>query len=161
MKKLFVLVGILLIMSACSNTPSPAKNFKPSEFLSLEDAKNHLSYEPLAIEKDNTITYKSANAGQEDIIRVELIQKEIETDTEKIKAEFDNVRQKNQEYESLISTDDLGADSFISIPSIHLYKNGYYLKITAGSGGNENQITLLKDLGKIALENMEEKIPKK
>lgn len=166
MKKiLFIICAFALLFSGCSSKEIKKAEIIASatEFLSADEAAQYIGYEPIVIE-NNTKTAKSAKfknavAGQGDIAEISVCVPNERKTAEEVKKDFTDTRQRCEEFGTIVQTDGIDAEVFISIPSIHLYKNGCYVVITAGSGGGEEQINLLKNLAAVAVGHISEKIP--
>ena len=164
MKKLFIIICILIFICTGCSKEEPKKTeeqtFSAGDFLSAEEVSAQVGYTPVAEEENTrsqkTITYKNAVAGQGDIVRIEVYPQNQKHTKEEIKAQFEKQKSKNEEYKTLIQADDLGIEAFIAIPSVHMYKNGYYIVVTAGSGGGDEQIALLKNFAQIVVGHMNE-----
>ena len=53
---------------------------------------------------------------------------------------------------------ELGENAYIAFPSINIYDRGCYVKITAGSGSDDNQRNQLLTLARIAIARLEERV---
>lgn len=162
MKRIFIVISLLmLLLSGCGKDQ---KTYDiAADFLSLEEVSGFLGYTPV-MEEENTrlqkkVTYKNETKGDGDIIRLSIYPPNTKYSADDIKAQFDAEKKKNEEYKSLIEFEEADAEAFISIPSAHIYKNGHYAVVTAGSGGEEEQINLLKTISQIVIGHLNELEP--
>lgn len=159
MKRILIIISLfMMLLAGCGN--GGKKYDTALDFLSIEEASNILGYTPLA-EEENTrlekrVTYKNENKGEGDIIRVSIYPPNTKYSADDIKQQFNSEKKRNEDYKTLIEVEEADADVFISIPSVHIYKNGHYAVITAGAGGDDKQINLLKDLSRIVIGHLNE-----
>lgn len=161
MKKILsVLLCALIFICGCSKNPDVNKkndDVKASELLTYEDVVPYLEHPPVLVEENSRrasiATYKSEAVGKEYPVIIKLIQENQLISKEMIKGEFD----KQKELRNLsFDVDSLGAECYVSYPSINYYIDGYHVQITAGSGSDNTQKILLMNLAKISLNNLNE-----
>lgn len=133
------------------------KTIAPEKVLTLENVSGVVSYTPVQetkkTSKGATVLYRSEPVGQGDVVQVDVYQPSTRVTEEEIRKLFDEEKEKRPKAEEVA---DLGVEAFIAIPSIHMMKGGYYVKITAGSGGGDEQKSLLKTMAQTALGNLDE-----
>ncbi len=161
MKKIVIVISLLLVLlTGCGKK---AKYDTASDFLPPEEVSKFLWYEPVLEEKttrlEKKVTYKNEIAGSGDIVKLSVYPPNTKYTARNIHEQFNSEKKRNEEYQTLISAEDLDTEAFIAIPSIHLYKNGHYAVITAGSGGGDEQIKLLKELANIVIYNLDKQEP--
>lgn len=154
-KKVLIVGMTLLCLCGCSKEK---KELSAADFLSAEEVAQFVDFEPVS-EEENTrlcksITYMNEKVGASDPVKVEVYPYNQKYDKSDIKAQFEAEKAKYEEYSAAETVEGLGAEAFVAIPSIHMYKNGYYLVITAGSGTGEHRKQLLESLGKVAAEHL-------
>ena len=159
-RNLLIAILLLLTLTACKKTEEAvevtAKTVLPQNEISVI-----IGYTPKEEEKltrvCKEITYKNETRGASDIVNVKVYPPNTKNSPDYLKKLYDEQKKKCEQYSSLVET---GADnSFIAFPSVYLYKNGYYVVITAGSGGDDAQIEMLKKLAEIADKNIEAMAP--
>ncbi len=155
MKKLLLVFLMILLTAGCTKS---AKEIVASDFLSLEEAGKYLEYLPVE-EVNNTrlcksVTYKNEKIGQGDTVKVDVYPFNGKYDKSEIKAQFEAEKKRNDDLARTVAVDIEGVDAFIAIPSCHMYKNGYYIVITAGSGAGEHQVSLLKNYAETVSKNL-------
>lgn len=175
MKKIIAIVSTLLIMlslSSCGGggglqpvvpTATPIPEAVPTEILKLSDvqtaAGTELTYvqEGGIVKEENVSTaiYRTEPLGKGDLVQIRIRQLTSQVTREQVRTEYDEMKAKRPEAQTV---EGLGDDAYIAYPSIHVYKDGYHLEITAGSGSDEAQATLLKNLAQTALRNLEAKL---
>lgn len=174
MKKIsLVILSIILLLNLCGcgekppslpqATPTPIIEVAPTDIISIEDAAAVINYAPVidggSITKEgdkSSVLYRSEPIGSGDIIKVSVTQYTKEITKEQIKTEFDTGKSKRPKAIDIGSIE----NCYLAYPSIHLYKDGYHIEITAGSGGEDAQKQLLEQLASRALENLNKLIAK-
>lgn len=163
MKRLFFVICIFILSVSGCRSEIKDTPLKASDFLSAEEASSYIGYSPVAEEKDTrlckSVKYKNSTVGEGDIVEVLVYPPNEKKSVDDIKSDYEYQKQKNTEYGSYIQVDGIDAEIFIAIPSVHIYKNGYYVVVTAGSGGEEEQINLLKSLAGIVVGHLDEMLP--
>lgn len=159
MKKLFLSVCLLvLVLSGCGKAED--EEFKATDILSEEEVAEFIDYKPVVEERRTrllkSVKYKNPEIGKSDIVEVLVYPENQKMTRDDIKAQFEEQKKRNIEYDNLIDVEGIDADVFIAIPSVHIYKNGYYAVISAGSGGAEKQIDLLERIAEVAVQNIDE-----
>ena len=95
-----------------------------------------------------------ATLGVSDLVEVTVYSENDAISKSEIEEKFNFYKTKNKEYKSIIPVEGVEADCFIAIPSVYILKDGYMVIISAGSGGEDAQINLLRGLTDIAIKNM-------
>lgn len=54
-----------------------------------------------------------------------------------------------------LTKENIGDDAFIATPGIHIFKSGYYIVINVGNISHEPNRDILRNAGKLAVENLE------
>ena len=103
-----------------------------------------------------TVLYRSEPIGQNDTVTVKVTQF---TDTIDYQMLFDQYEQEKSKRSSAELVEGIGQESYIAFPTIHVYDRGCIIEITAGSGSDDNQKTLLKNLAITAAGRLESIIP--
>jgi hypothetical protein len=163
MKKIIFLMVICLGLCASCSSKKDEKRplLLPTDVVSLTEAQELIADEytitmknDAVIQKDNKteVTYLSEPLGYGDSIKIEVFTTDEANTAESIKEEFSLSKNKRSDF---IRVEGLGEDAYITYPSLHMYLNGVYVKITAGSGASEAQSDILVELGKIAEKNIE------
>lgn len=161
MKKITVtLFSLMLIfLTSCSSDKKEIKTtIIPSEILSISEIAPYVGYTPVVATEKNSrrksfVTYVSEPIGEFDSVTVRISQKNDLQSAEKIKADFDKSKSMRSD---VIDVAELNCEAYIIFPSIHYYIEGYHVEITAGSGANEHQKTLLINLADTSLNNLRE-----
>lgn len=122
--------------------------------LSPEKASEMVGYE-ITANVENTslksiVTYTSKPLGKDPVI-VELYACNETRSAEDVYAIFKEKREKRPNSQDI---DDFGMECFIAYPSINFYCDGYMAVVTAGSGSDETQTELLKNIGGMVAENL-------
>ena len=107
-------------------------------------------------EIDPATLYRSEPIGQNDTVTVKVTQF---TDTIDYQMLFDQYEQEKSKRSSAELVEGIGQESYIASPTIHVYDRGCIIEITAGSGSDDNQKTLLKNLAITAAGRLESIIP--
>lgn len=169
MKKILLLVSsLLLIIGLCScggdgglfgsATPTPIPVVSPTDILSASDVAEFVDYEPVLsgdiTEKDYTKTavYVTDPVGGADSVTVKITQFTDGLSKEDVRNRYDSGKSKRPSAESV---EGLGQDAYIAFPFIHIYDRGCEITISAGSGSDEGQKSLLKRMGERAVMNLE------
>lgn len=176
MKKILLVISCLLaMMGLCScgtesglfasPTPTPIPEIDATQILSLEEASSAignlytLTLDGGSAVKDgntSTATYVSDPIGKGDPIIVKVHQFNEAVSKDDVWAIYDDDRVMRSSAE-LISG--IGEDAFIAYPTIHAYYNGCVIEITAGTGSNDKQKSLLTNLAQTAMGNLERIMP--
>ncbi len=160
MKKYTILLFIIILtLFGCGDKPEENKKvFSPADILSKEDIKDFIDFEPVIEETETTVSktlkYKNATLGVSDLVEVTVYSENDAISKSEIEEKFNFYKTKNKEYKSIIPVEGVEADCFIAIPSAYILKDGYLVIISAGSGGEDAQINLLRGLTDIAIKNM-------
>ena len=168
MKKiLFVLATLAGIIMMCScggegglfakPTPTPIPVIDPSTLITADDVAAATGYLPVmeGVKYDGniaTVLYRSEPIGQ-DPVEITVQQYNEEIPVVNVWYAYDTDRAYRSTAEEIAN---LGETAFIAFPSINIYDRGCYIRITAGSGADENQRNLLLNLANIAIPRLEE-----
>lgn len=174
MKKfLLVFASLLMVVGlcACGNggglfakpTPTPIQQVDPMSLISAEDVAINAGYTPVVEESETgrdgnvaTVLYRSEPVGQYDTVSVKLTQF---TETIDYQMLFEQYEQEKSKRSSAELVAGIGQEAYIAYPSIHVYDRGCIIEITAGSGSDENQALLLKNLAITAAGRLENIFP--
>lgn len=170
MKKIFFAAAMLLcaaVITSCgflkSAEPIPIPEIDPSALITLEDAAMATGYQPVldggAVERNGNTAkalYRSEPIGQGDIVEITVTQYNETVPIENVWYAYDTDRSLRPSAEEIA---ELGESAYIAFPSINIYDRGCYVKITAGSGSDENQRNLLVSLARTAITRLEEVMP--
>ena len=165
---LFITGAILAVicLCACNNnggiggvsaTPTPIPQISPEEVLPIESAVSAVGYELVSdgeTEKDGerSVLYRTEPIGKNDVVKVTVRQFSETVSEQEVTDKFYAAKESRPSAETIAS---VGDDAFLAFPSIHVYKDGRYVEITAGSGADDTQRELLISLGKTAAGNIE------
>ena len=153
--KKFCLLMMILLCTACAKVQEMPK-LLPTDVISLSEAQSIVGDEYTLVMKDDAVTeignlltvkYLSEPEGEGDPIFVEVRSK----DGSGLKNEFKKSYEKRTDS---ILVQGLADEAYITYPSLHMYINDFYVKITAGSGSSDEQAELLVELGKLAEANI-------
>lgn len=172
MKKIlyFAAVLMVIIVSACSQDgKQPAEKTNKAEkgaaltadfLMTLEDVKSLVSYEPVMnvenTRQKSTVRFDSNPIGQDPVI-LELYSY---NGKKSIAAVYEDFKQKKEKRPKAEDIEDLGLEAYIAYPSVNLYRDGYMIVVTAGSGADNAQAELLKKAGAIAAGHLDEYLNK-
>ena len=158
-----LLISVILLFSlvACSShssstssepTPSPITTITASQALSLDDAQGLVTYPLVASNaSDSSVTYQCDPIGQGDVISVTVSQYNEVTTKDKVRSDYDKTKAMRPTAETL---EGIGDDAYIAFPTVHVYKDGYHVSVTAGSGGDQVQHDLLQKIAGIVDNNL-------
>lgn len=169
MKKIlliFAAVSCALMMAACGltkNEPVIIPDVDPTALITLEDVAAATGYQPVldggAVKHDGNTAkalYRSEPIGQGDVIEITVTQYNDNTPIENVWYAYDTDRSLRLSAEEVA---ELGESAYIAFPSINIYDRGCYVKLTAGSGSDDNQRNLLLSLARTAISRLEEIMP--
>lgn len=173
MKKLIVgilcVVMTVMLASCGGNTNSQTSNtatvqrLSPDTLITVETAASianntmRISDEGIVDDgKTLTVTYVTEPIGQGDSVSVSIEQFSDTLSSSEIWSEFEANRIARTDR---ISVDGVGGACFIAYPYINVYTRGCYIKISAGSGSDENQKNTLINLAVSAAVAVENAIP--
>lgn len=172
MKKILIMVSAVAVaagLCACSSgpfakpEPTPVPQIDPSALVTVEDVAAKAGYtpviEPSGTSRENNIgevLYRSEPIGQNDTVSVKLTQFTEDIDYQVL---FEQYEQQKARRASAELVEGIGQEAYIAFPSIHVFDRGCIIEITAGSGANDAQKELLKDLAITAAGRLEEIIP--
>ncbi len=165
-KIIAMLLLMMLCVSVCScgklvkpaePTPPPIVEVMPSTLLTINEAcemtKTTLVQEG-GIEKDGAasyVMYRGEPVGAADTVKISVEQYTAEVTKESIKQKFDTDHTKRTSAEDVEGIE----NCFIAYPTAYYYKDGYYLKITAGSGNDDTQKKLLTTMIQSAAQRLD------
>ena len=161
MKKLLfsTLIICMGLFTSCKEQEEKRPMLLPTDVISLSSAKETVGGEYImkddAVKQDQnhlSVTYLAEPLGSGDNIFIDLYIQDKNHDENSVKSKFEASKNKRSDF---IRVEGLGDDAYIAYPTLHLYSNGVYAAITAGSGSNDTQSELLINLGKIAQSNIE------
>lgn len=170
MRKSFVMItGVIMMilgLTACGNgggglgavaTPTPIPQISPEQVLPIDSAMSAVGYDLVSDGGSETdgaksVLYRSEPIGKHDVVRVTLYQFSDQVTKDDVSNKFYEVKDSRPSAEVIPS---VGDDAFLAYPSVHVYKDGRYVQITAGSGADDSQHELLVSLAKTAAGNME------
>lgn len=172
MKKILLVFSSLLIsisLCACGGglflkpEPTPMPDIDPASLITLDDVVVNAGYTPV-IEPSKTsregniatVMYRSEPVGKNDTVSVTITQFTDEMDYQMI---FEKYEQEKSRRSSAEIIPGIGQEAYIAFPSIHVYDRGCLIDITAGSGSNDEQKTLLQSLALTAAQRLEEIVP--
>ena len=169
-KLLLVLASLAMIIGLCGGgglfakpTPTPIPEIDPATLITTDDVALNAGYTPVIEESGTsrngnvaTVLYRSEPIGQNDTVTVKVTQF---TDTIDYQMLFDQYEQEKSKRSSAELVEGIGQESYIAFPTIHVYDRGCIIEITAGSGSDDNQKTLLKNLAITAAGRLESIIP--
>lgn len=174
MKKLIVgiLCAVMLVMlAACggesnetqTNNAVSVQRLSPDSLITVETAASianntmRMSDEGIVDDgKTLSVTYVTEPIGQGDSVSVSIEQFSDTLSSSEIWSEFEANRIARSDR---ISVDGIGGACFIAYPYINVYTRGCYIKISAGSGNDENQKNTLINLAVSAAVAVENAIP--
>lgn len=171
MKKiLLTITSIVLTMCLCACNapfskpePTPIPDIDPATLLTPQDIAAYAGYTPVT-EPSGTgrngniaeVLYRSEPLGHYDNVKIKLTQF---TDTIDYQMLFEQYEQEKARRISAELIPGIGQEAYIAYPTIHVYDKGCLIDITAGSGADETQKTLLTSLAAVAASRLEQIIP--
>jgi uncharacterized lipoprotein YehR (DUF1307 family) len=155
---LFLLGGCGGEKKQAEATPKPAVQVAPEAVFTIDNVKAIVDYEPVQEPvEENTekgtkqVWYHSEPLGKGDIVEVTVRQYSDSVAKETVKAGYDQMKQKRP---NAVQVDGVGEDAYIAYPSVHVYQEGYHIQITAGSGADDVQKTVLTNAAQTAVQNL-------
>ncbi len=143
--------------------PTPVPQIDPAALITADDVAVNAGYTPVIEQSqttrtDNTATvmYRSEPVGQNDPVIVTVTQYTDTIGYEQIFAQYEQDKAARTTAELV---EGVGQETFIAFPSIHVYDRGCLIDITAGSGSDDTQKNLLKNLAITAAGRLETIIP--
>jgi len=124
--------------------------------MTSDEAKGLVSYEPVM---------NIENSNQKSVLRIESEPKgadpiiiEVYSHNEKksVAEIYEAFKQKKEKRTSAKDISEYDAEALLAYPSVNIYRDGYMVVVTAGSGGDEEQDALLKKAGAIATTHLVE-----
>lgn len=170
MKKLFLLAASVvsaIVLCACGGgmfgpEPTPTPLLDPTEILSLEDVILAVGYQPVLdggeIKRDGnkaSALYVSNPIGEGDPVEITIVQHTQDMPPEHVWYAYDTDKSLRPSAEEVT---ELGENAYIAFPSINIYDRGCYVKITAGSGSDDNQRNQLLTLARMVIAKLEERV---
>lgn len=160
MKKIFFLMLMFLILSvsACKSGDKEITYKIPSAdtFITAEDVESLALYTPVKTLENtrgkSVVKYYPEVLGESDPVIVEVYSHNEKISVAEIHEKF---LDKKEARTSAYEIDGIKSEGFIAYPSANLYRDGYMLVITAGSGAEDSQGEMLKEFLKIADENLD------
>ncbi len=166
MKKIFlILICVITAFSvcACGGSTEPIPDINPSELITTDELAAMIGYQPMldggAVKQDDVFKsamYVSDPVGQGDPVEIRIYQYNEATPIENVWYSYDTARASRESAEEVA---ELGESAYIAFPSINIYDRGCYIRITAGSGNDDNQKNLLMSIAKTVVANFEEIMP--
>lgn len=156
---LLLLIPVLMLMGCFGGEPK-TEPIKPVQLISQSEAEQicgsslTLQYGAVVDMGNNTYTasYYSEPVGKADPVIVTVIYPSNEITETAIKQIYEDGYNSR---DSKRRIDGIGDDAYVAFPSLSILKGGHLIKITAGSGETKEQLNMLIDLGKKAVENFE------
>ncbi len=153
--KIICLLAMSLVFSivSCGKEKNEQKEQTTKLFASMllseDEVRGLVSYEPVkAISETSSksvVRYDSSPKGEDPVI-VELYSYNNQKSVAEIYEQFIQKKEKRSSSQDVAEYD---IEAYISYPSMNIYHDGYMVVVTAGSGANEEQTTLLKNAGAI------------
>lgn len=158
MKKLIpILILMVIMLTSCNKAEKQfeKETIYPSDLVTAEEIAPFIGYTPTSSEEQtrivSTLTFLPSELGSNDIVVIKLRQKNQLQSEEKVKAYFDELKNaRGDAFDAELQ----GVESFIAYPSLHYYNNGFHIEITAGSGSDDLQTALLKNIANLTLEKL-------
>lgn len=161
--------GILLILlCACGGgeeqktvAPTPLPDLSPEQILTEEDVSAIVNYALMpqgGVKTDKnakTVVYYPNPIGSQDSVQVMVRRAEQSDDQAQMKQEFIHLHDMRPRAEPVEGM----KNAYIAFPYLCFYDHGYIVQITAGSGNDEAQKTLLRSLAEKARENLNKLAP--
>lgn len=104
----------------------------------------------------NSITYVADPIGSEDPVTIRIEQFSESLTTTQVWNDYESSRVRREDMEFV---EGIGQDCYIAYPYINVYDRGCFIRISAGSGDNDKQKELLKNLASAAAIEVERIIP--
>ena len=172
-KVLLIAASLLMIIGLCAcgsggglfakPTPTPVPEIDPASLITVDDVVINAGYTPVVEPSGTTrernvatVLYRSEPIGQQDTVSVKITQF---TDTIDYQQLFEEYEQDKASRPSAEIIGGIGQEAYIAFPTIHVYDRGCIIEITAGSGADDTQSNLLKNLAITATGRLEEIIP--
>ena len=168
MKKLILALSCLIVtIGLCScggkKEPEPVPELDPAQLITAEDVAAVAGYTPVVVPEGtakngnrSSVLYRSEPIGKHDTVEVKLVQFNDDMPYQQIFSEYEANKAKRSDAKLV---DSLGQEAYIAFPTIYVYDRGCLLSITAGSGADDEQERLLKNLAFTAVGKLEEQIP--
>ncbi len=154
MKKLFAMIlctAMVISLAGCgSNDKDEVARISPDELITADTVSDivgvTLKAHPDGVTNDGsarTIVYVPNPIGSADPVTVSIEQFSDTLTTNQVWADYENSRIRRDDMEFV---DGIGEDCYIAYPYINVYVRGCFIRISAGSGDDEEQKALLKNL---------------
>lgn len=168
MKKLIAILSCLALTVSLASCGAKSKKAEvpqldPAQLITAEDVSTIAGYTPVVDENGTsregniaTVTYRSNPIGDKDPVIVKLTQFSDSMPYEKIYDQYEATKASRPKAELIES---IGQETFLAIPTIHVYDRGCLVEITAGSGGDNDQKEMLQKFANVAAGRVEEVIP--
>lgn len=172
MKKILVIVSSLIIiigLCACSGglfakpEPTPVPEIDPASLITIDDVVINAGYTPVIEESETkrggnvaAVMYRSEPMGWSDPVIVKVTQFTNEIGYETIFQQYETAKAKRTDAELIAG---IGQEAYIAFPTVHVYDRGCLIEITAGSGSDDTQKNILKNLAIAAAGKLEAIIP--
>ncbi len=172
MKKIFLVFASLVVMiGLCScdggfiskPEPTPVPEIDPAAIITADDVAINAGYTPVTDSQGTTregnsatVLYRSEPVGQNDTVTVKVTQFNDTIGYEQIYNQYESEKAKRPTAELV---EGIGQETYIAFPTIHVYDRGCLVEITAGSGSDDKQKTMLKNFAATAAARIEEIIP--
>lgn len=103
-----------------------------------------------------SVTYIPSPVGSADPVTIQIEQFSETLTTTQVWADYENSRIRREDMEFV---EGIGQDCYIAFPYINVYDRGCFIRISAGSGGDDEQKELLKSLAAAVAVEVENIIP--
>ncbi len=156
LKIIICLSAAALLLSSCGKKEIADTNqsLDAKMLLDTEKAEELLQYTPVGSYEDSytksIARYDSEPIGKDPII-VELYAHNDKKSAEDIYNDFKKRHEERTDAEDVTEYD---AEAFLAYPSVNIYKDGYMVVVTAGSGADDAQKQLLLKAGAVAADNL-------
>ena len=169
MKKVFYLLTVftLILVCGCSandDTKRPpikkGEKLDVSMLLNLQEVQEFVAYDLTesveGTRLKQTLTFSSNPLGNDPVI-LELYSY---NEGKSVAAVYEDFKNKKEKRPKSKDVEISGVEAYIAYPSLNMYRDGYMIVITAGSGANDEQANLLMGLGNVVSDNLEEYLSK-
>ena len=154
MKKILAIImcmaTVLCLASCGGGSDKETTRISPDELLTA-DTVSDITGVTMKADKEGvtndgsarTVVYVPNPIGSADTVTVSIEQFSESVTTNQVWADYENsrIRRKDMEF-----VEGIGEDCYIAYPYINVYVRGCFIRISAGSGDNDEQADLLKSL---------------